>query len=821
MKFVRKWFIGILLFISVFPISAQELIVDYLSNVRDEIVFPEMDNTEKRIIAEQSQILLRDLYVHRYQKESYYGSGFSFGYNQHIDPVPAIEKIVEDIDNITVKEMEESIYKIFVNQRDLHLNYIFPAPYNRYRTFLPLTFTRVADGWELFQVRINSTNIDQFNQYIPDQRIPEVGDIVVAYDNLPMLAAIERQKGTAQGANFYGGFTRALGQMTMIPHIVHLVPEINEVDITLKSAATGEIYSITLPWLTQWREEVRNSMMMKTSPDKKKFKNTPEDFTQGIDLWQIEYNKFIKENKLEPASIYPSIPSNEPVISWGIIEKDSKDYGYLKISSFSPANGTNFAIDEIIRLIYEEFDETEGLIIDVRNNGGGSITFADKLSQLFMPKNADAIKARLLNTDLNRDIFNNSLFGLFFPAWKEAINEVEGTDELYTDLVAFTDSSEANEIGQVYYKNVAVLTNARSYSATDIFACAMQDNGAAIILGEDPKTGAGGANVMEQADFARLVGSPFTTLPLDHRMRVSWRQSIRFGSNEGLPIEDYGCSADMDVSLSPSDIIDGGDDQLDKIICYLTLTSDIFESYVKLEQNNRELFLSQDDSKFDVTVANTDYIKIYIDDVLYREMAVYAHFVEKNIEIELPSDLPTGEIINVKLVGSGWFDEQKWNVKRKVIILDEKIILDDNGFEMDFSLIDDLGPLMVLNNGNEPGDGWNFVRPYLQVGFNPEYKDNVETNAVLFLDLSNRTSVELSFTLEAITEYDFDFIEISVTDNNNKNVLFFDSGDIPLDTYNINISEFAGMDNIALHFRFISDGGVTAPGAKISSISIK
>ena len=60
-----------------------------------------------------------------------------------------------------------------------------------------------------------------------------------------------------------------------------------------------------------------------------------------------------------------------------------------------------------------------------------------------------------------------------------------------------------NGIGQVYYGPVVLITDALSYSATDIFAAGFQDNEVGLVLGTSGNTGAGGANFWSLDDLLR------------------------------------------------------------------------------------------------------------------------------------------------------------------------------------------------------------------------------------------------------------------------------------------------------------------------------
>ncbi|MBX2857183.1 MAG: hypothetical protein KTR17_00855 [Cellvibrionaceae bacterium] len=810
---ITLWFISV-------GTLAQTEIIDTLENRRNEIVFPELTSDQKRVLSEQAQFLLKDLYVHRFEKLAFY-PGLE-------DPVPQIANIVENADSLSTAEIEEGIYRIFAAQRDLHLNYLFPEPHASYRSFLPLTFTRTANFFDRFEVRVSAVNADLFAEYAPGQQVPELGDRIVAYDGLSIDAAVERQKQTAQGANEFGGFTRALGQMTFVSHFLHLKPERDTISITFEKSTRspyfhGRRYTITLPWLVQFTapEEVRSLNAPET---KKKF--DPKRFNEAREVWQEEYNDFVRSVGLEETSDYPNLPTAEPVLTWGRIENRYGEFGYLRLTSFVPQTGVANTIAEIRRLLLEEFDDTDGLIFDVRNNGGGFISLADELSQLFMPNEADVIKARLLNTELNLSVFNDNVFGpnVLGENWNQVINEAAGNGELYTELAAFTTDSAANSRGQAYFKPVAVLANARSYSASDLFVCSMKDNRAALVFGEDLRTGAGGANVVNHGSFFNvLLPSVFEPLPPGHDMRVSWRQSVRFGPAAGRIIEDFGCEANIDVSRTPRDLLQGNRDQIKTITRELGVKSNFFRYQPSARTANSRLnqLTLGDTPVLEVSVKYTPLISVSVGGVEKDLIPVFASKREEKVEVDL-STLPINAQSQVVLRGVTWSGRTLWNLKRNITRLDQKLPVDDAGLLLDFSSLTDLGPLAVVNANTAAENGWQLVPPALQVGFEPSYLDNINTSGILALNLSALNSATLSIDFEQDTELDFDFFEVFIADENGvpEQQLQRSSGQQSRRTVEFDLSAFAGRESVLIYFQFISDGFVTAPGIKIYSIKL-
>ena len=122
-------------------------------------------------------------------------------------------------------------------------------------------------------------------------------------------------------------------------------------------------------------------------------------------------------------------------------------YCYIKLDKFN--NQTQSEIDRDMKNIClsnkKTINETKGLIIDIRNNPGGTLEGAVKVANLFLEKGVIvSAKGRK----------NDSLF---------------------------VHSADANDISKGL--PIAIIVNKHSASAAEIFAGAMQDNNRAIIVG--------------------------------------------------------------------------------------------------------------------------------------------------------------------------------------------------------------------------------------------------------------------------------------------------------------------------------------------------
>lgn len=129
------------------------------------------------------------------------------------------------------------------------------------------------------------------------------------------------------------------------------------------------------------------------------------------------------------------------------LKTDKTTFGYIKIPSFYSTfeNGKSSITVDVANEIYKlEDDEINGLIIDVENNGGGSMEEAVRLSGLFIN---DGPLAIMNNNKNNKEIIPDTLHGT------------------------------------IYNGPMVIMINGFSASASEFFTNAMQDYNRAIIIG--------------------------------------------------------------------------------------------------------------------------------------------------------------------------------------------------------------------------------------------------------------------------------------------------------------------------------------------------
>ncbi len=169
------------------------------------------------------------------------------------------------------------------------------------------------------------------------------------------------------------------------------------------------------------------------------------------------------------------------------------DIVYVKINTFSQqaSSGLMKSLKSTISEIGEE--KTKGIILDLRNNPGGLLDEAVKVSEIFLDKNQTIVSIR--GRDKQKEIF-----------YKDDKNQ---------DLVANFP--------------IVVLVNAGSASASEIVAGALQDNQRAIIMGEK--------------SFGK--GSVQTVIPLEKNNGAIRLTTALYYTPSGKSIQAYGIEPDI------------------------------------------------------------------------------------------------------------------------------------------------------------------------------------------------------------------------------------------------------------------------------------
>lgn len=185
--------------------------------------------------------------------------------------------------------------------------------------------------------------------------------------------------------------------------------------------------------------------------------------------------------------------------------------GYLYYGSFS-----NYFSDTNISYIFQLFKNCKGLIIDVRNNGGGSLDYSEQLASYFFSE----------------------------KTWTGHIihKQGDGHTDFSKPLKTYTEAHKTVR----WLKPIVVLTNRMSYSATNDFVNRIRHSNNCTLIGS--KTGGGGG------------------IPLSSELPNGWL--VRFSASPILDTElqniEWGIQPDISLEMLSDDSSKGYDTLIEK-----------------------------------------------------------------------------------------------------------------------------------------------------------------------------------------------------------------------------------------------------------------
>lgn len=771
-----------------------------LKERRAELILPSYSLENKSVVVDQARLILGDVFVHRALKLENFGT--------QVDALPLLKELESKMKDMDETSFHTRMMEIFQLQHDLHTSYQMPYPYLCYRSYLPVEFKEVigADGVKVVAVKgVLSTEANL--KVLPDHRVVEIlkeGDVLLNYDGQKIEDALRELEVYSGGANPAAIRRVAVSSLGFSSQKYSVIPGNDQVSLTLKNRF-GKVYSVVLPWISK-----ENETCLKDNKPAVGMKEVSENDIRN------EINEIFRENP-KPHSPNKSLSSEwkktgDPILRYKIINNEFGRFGLFDLDSFSPGTlSSDELILEFKKILETDFAKTDGVIIDLRDNGGGYISLAEGLVQLFNPKNTQPAGFRLRATTANSHYVNNTL-----PEnspFRTSLAKAVENRTYYTEPELIDAAQDMNRLGQFYFRPVALINNASCYSSCDLFSALMQDHAGAVIFGEDPNTGAGGANNVQLTGVLSALGAenygPFKKLPRGQNIGFAFRQMLRTGPHAGELIEDVGVKADFLAEARISDLYNESSDQFKIVSRKLNEMSGDFVSSVKFKNNLRQdlvrgvvptLFASWEQTSNLIFKNNGKVIgeeTIELDNLNGRE-------------ISLGAGVDTSAFIFGEVEIIGMLDQKR--VWRKMVtyrVIPPFQAFPENGIE-DFSLFS-----LYTSKVSE---GWYLQNGALIVG-KGKYSDGTHTEAALFLELP-LIPKKLSFEAIIKTEKDYDFFQVlGIVDEKEIPLTAKLSGSLEKKSYEADLSPYIGK-KIEIRFVFDADNGVVDEGVQITNLKI-
>src|SRR5437588_894619 len=365
-----------------------------------------LSRTDRLRIIDQVILLLEMNYVHLPLKRAMHA----------INPIQQLKLLKYRLE--TTRKMEDEaqfhhrLVEIFASLRDIHTRYLVPSPFRRYTAFLPFLIEQYFEDKE--QDRYLVSRIDR-NHFHParqtDIDVFEPGVEVLFWQGTPIKRAIEMNGERQAGSNSEARLARGLDSLTIRPLRASLPPNEEWVEITYRDLR-GQTRSMRHHWLV-YKAKTKPSAT-KTS----KLKRAAVDVLKSK-INQVKCELFApRDLPVHPGFefIFYSQVRSVPLTELGSKKPGQKKVGYIRLFNFDVDDQALF-VNEIKKVITDKDFPQDGLIIDVRGNGGGRIRAGERLLQLFTPRRIRPELFEFINTPLNLEICKIAPSDLGLSQW--------------------------------------------------------------------------------------------------------------------------------------------------------------------------------------------------------------------------------------------------------------------------------------------------------------------------------------------------------------------------------------------------------------------
>jgi hypothetical protein len=555
---------------------------------------------ERLTIVRQATLLLESVYAHLPLKRAM----------QAVDPVQRLRLLalrLTDTDPRYTRplppalDFHREMFRIFGSVCDVHTTYRALGPYENARAILPLTIeayglesspryvvTQLHPGWEAAAVRI--------------------GDEVTHWNGTPIARHVERLAESQLGSNEAARRARAVHALTTRP-LSHMPPPDEEwVDLTLCHPGATESYGVRHEWRVTRPAPPPNVSDAPAAPDARgaqppaaasttssgseHAQPVPRDVryvSRGVDALTEEvrrakyavYDASQRAPAPRPAGAADVVQTTVevPGVPKGVLRAarvtvgGGPELGYLRIFTFEVDGDA--LVSALAKLLPSL--SPNGLIVDVRGNGGGRIDAAERILQLFHGRPVDPVRAEFLTSPVTYELCqrfsDENAFGEFdLTQWRDSLRQAVETGAVYSRGFPITSRKACNDVGRKYAGPAVLVTDALSLSAADMFAAGFQDHRIGKVIGTSRTTGGAGAETMphvvltgtfretQQARSAGFGDSPFARLPEGVAMSVALRRVTRVRSRAGLPIEGFGVTSFRTHAMTFRDLTEGNVD---------------------------------------------------------------------------------------------------------------------------------------------------------------------------------------------------------------------------------------------------------------------
>lgn len=511
---------------------------------------------EERVdLAQQLELLLEKIFVHRHQKTGLYG----------VDVSRRLTLLRRQAPAMSDEAFHNEMCGIVNDLRDAHTDYTGPGLRGRCMAILETLFL-VERCWIPDEQRWAwlATHVET-----PPHATSTLTDgaEIIRWNGVPIDVAVQRNAELQPGSN--AAARTAQGARSMTNRSLGNSPLPDEDWVDLDIVSDGGADHVRIPWIV-----LDFSMHLPPAPAPDRSPTNVPPTVLAVDEHhrrrrEVTGRMLARRTPTARRSTKGDVVA-EPIKTdvahteaW-TVSTPSGTFGHLRIFNFAPAATDPASVEGVIATyeglvaLLDRMPRT-GLVLDVRDNPGGLLFLAEMLLQHLTPGRIQPTPFQLAVSEETAALPADGLYGAFVPSLGQGL--VTGAQ--YSAALPYIPTEWVNHFGQTYFGPVVLVTDALSYSATDMFAAAFQSHGIGPILGCDDTTGAGGANVETHEGLRQAwPASPLRPLPQGAQMTVAVGRALRIGPQAGQPLEDLGVEPTERHRITRRDLLEDNADLL-------------------------------------------------------------------------------------------------------------------------------------------------------------------------------------------------------------------------------------------------------------------
>ena len=455
---------------------------------------------------------------------------------------------------------------------DAHVSYEIPSSLE---ACLPFNTEYFKDGVVITGVNYNVLCQMGGKGHCDDEIPVEEGDLLIAIDGIPVedviasLVVFENNGHEETSRKFTGSVRLACRPQYIFPDI----PSGASVITIITKDGTKK--DVALEWISKGFELAEMPPKSAVSYMAKAM-TVSQAATNETSFIENVFGSYVVEMKKQEAdaasigSAYPFFPlwdgfetrKTNPYLT-GTFAIGDHNIGFIRINTWS---GSVFGPG--IKALEEEIEflnnNTDAIIIDQTNNGGGNICYTEQIASFFIFSPQDELRFQpranrtwLSNLEYEYE-YGKEEFKPHAKVWLDGLRKAVTSGEYLSKPLPICNLTgklfphkNKNQIPVLYTKPVLILVNELDFSAADMFPAMMQDFGAATLFGV--RTAGAGGNVVG----TRFIGNS--------ELAIRITQSLAYRINE-VPlengetthyVENVGATPDIEYEVTLKDYKDG------------------------------------------------------------------------------------------------------------------------------------------------------------------------------------------------------------------------------------------------------------------------